>query len=810
MEDFSGARTGISDLSEEKLMQIFQAIKNFFSEMNFMAPIFISDLLVRRLKKGTSREALNTELSVYLEDNVCESTIDWLFDMVDDVIHERKINIIEFTNEISDEMDAEDNIHDVQLQSTTPIILDDSDVNSGTVENENRKRELPQPSNRRFKRLKSDSHGPCMKCIEYAVALQEYRSSRDGILNFNKGDLFRVIYDAEELNGWSIALNDDNKEGLIPANFVRIVSLDELREIRNSQLCLNNNHFIHDNNSETSIENPINTNQTLSFDPIQSNLLHLTSLEPTILTTIINNTINSCPSINNNEGDKYGLKVRLNDSNNCHPEIIIFESIEKISSEEKENENSKRKDISENNYLPNLRNEYEKNQLEGQFDSHQICRPHDISLESLTLMNNTEIMQDNRTEHINEIESIIQTTETIITPTPIIITSTTPTISMTPTFEITQIPMTSGTTQINTTTSTVPTSITPTPETTQTSTTSINSTVLSSTTTPAIITITPTTVASITTMTQISLKNLNLNTLTTPLPITPTSETTYMSTKTINSIGLLSTPTPAIITQTTSTRNITTSSSLKTVASSEKTTSLQRAEKISLETTIPIITSPDKWITNSPNPSFSMSPIDNSTSESGITKSNHTSHHVKEFHDTKLEAIERNSNPNVHWESVPYRVQHKLDSFLLGTLLKRPTTEPVQDISEQQKKKIRKIEERETMVTLFGSPEMKNFVATKKVEQPCTSKITNYKSPFLKEQLENISKGSGLTTEKLLFLERLDATFEFDKKVDEIINIPSVSNFITPPSTNSFTSPQNIQSTIQPRPQRSKTKLRDK
>lgn len=48
----------ISDLSEDKLLLIFQYILNCFTEMNFMAPIALSDLLVRRLKKGNSLRKL--------------------------------------------------------------------------------------------------------------------------------------------------------------------------------------------------------------------------------------------------------------------------------------------------------------------------------------------------------------------------------------------------------------------------------------------------------------------------------------------------------------------------------------------------------------------------------------------------------------------------------------------------------------------------------------------------------------------------------------------------------------------------------
>jgi hypothetical protein len=64
------------NLSQQNQNLVFHNLNSCFTGSNFVAPIFLSELALQRLKDGASKEDLLAEFKKYLREN-CNTIVDW-------------------------------------------------------------------------------------------------------------------------------------------------------------------------------------------------------------------------------------------------------------------------------------------------------------------------------------------------------------------------------------------------------------------------------------------------------------------------------------------------------------------------------------------------------------------------------------------------------------------------------------------------------------------------------------------------------------------------------------------------------------
>jgi len=209
-----------TSFTHDQVMSVRQSLFNWLTEFNFYAPLFLTDFIFQRLNDNFSGDKLVKELELYLSDNAV-FVVDWINSLIDDANSGNELVAPELVDE-----ESPPNVNsDMQL---IQAIVDEKAKYENEKEPIKRKSESERTNRRRIKKLATATfHSPIRTCRGYAVALKGYKPASYGFLDFEAGDLFNVLYNAPDMNGWVAALNFANKEGLVPGNYIKYVSLDE-------------------------------------------------------------------------------------------------------------------------------------------------------------------------------------------------------------------------------------------------------------------------------------------------------------------------------------------------------------------------------------------------------------------------------------------------------------------------------------------------------------------------------------------------------------------------------------------------------
>lgn len=253
------------NLCAEKQELVFQHLRACIADSNFVAPLFLSELVLQRLKDGACKADL-VEECVYLHDS-CNAIFEWyfslsilrlmirVFQLVDQAHACKALSPLEFFDCDSAVADAQCELLYVQRKSPSRKKNPEQAQKQKNDDEFHRfieekllspSKEEGRPSenhanhiNPKIKKFGAATfHSSDIPRIAYAVALHDYEHEdphSKRFLSFRAGDLFNIMYSSKKLNGWKIALNTKNVEGLIPGDFVQAVTEEEAKQLFSRQ-----------------------------------------------------------------------------------------------------------------------------------------------------------------------------------------------------------------------------------------------------------------------------------------------------------------------------------------------------------------------------------------------------------------------------------------------------------------------------------------------------------------------------------------------------------------------------------------------